>query len=89
MISSLIVLKIQANPNQKCLSEAFLMIFTAANWYPHDRKRAEHLKCTLANFLAEILVTAIANYVRSTMPKNWIDSLILSSRKSFHKLGQF
>ena len=84
------------NPSKSKPKMSFSLIFIDFHWiysscspYTRNHKRCEHQKCTLAKFHAEIFLGATANYVTSTMPKNWVDSLIFSCRKKFHKMCKF
>ena len=85
MISTLIVLKIQAYPNRKCLSGRHWWIWSF--WLLHTTGN-EHKKCVQNQFGAILFLMATSNCMENTIPEKFLFSSILSHRKKLHNKSQ-
>ena len=82
MISGLIVLKIQAYPNQKCLSGRHCLIWSF--WQLHTTGN-EHKVWEFWKFHSELFLMRTSNYILNTIPENWLDLISKNREKIAQK----
>ena len=86
MISTLIVLKIQASPNRKCLSKLCRLTSAILVITPNSN---DHQIWVFEKNHAKSFLMRRSNYIINPIPENWVDPRILTSIKKLHKKFKF